>query len=1171
MECVDMVGADRPTIGFLTANVHVGAARSMWLGILDAAQQSDVNLVSYPGGRLYSQEDFEAERNIIYRLVDAGALSGMVSWTSALTGAATHDQVANFFGRYQSLPIVSLGAHLVHRSHISINGYQGMQELISHLIHVHGYRRVAFIRGPESHPYARERLEAYRDALEANGIPHDDALVTPSMSWEKGPEAMKLLLDERGLEPGRDFQAVVAVSDLLAIGALRVLTERGYRVPTDVAVAGFNDIEEGQLSRPPLTSVSLPFYEQAQQAVRLLMGILSGHDVPESVVLDSRLLVRRSCGCPSSSVNLAAIDIDNLISPNDSLNVQQHIMEHLLRVIHNRGLAATWAKQLYDAFNRDIATGYSNLFLTTLDGMMQRGDLHSDETAAWQMVISVLRRDMLNSLGEKEQVRAENLFGQARVLVGEAIQRAQSARRLHIERQNSLLREIGQTLITVFDIDRLSDVLSTRLPELGIRSSYLALYGDSFESSRLVMAYSDGKRIEPDDPGYRYPSRQLVPPELLPDRRYSFIIEPLYFQTEPIGYMVFEVGPKDGEVYEVLRGYISSALKGALLFSETHEARRKAERADDIKTRLLANVSHELRTPLNIIIGNTQRIMASPGGDLDHTVEHIQQSAEHQLRIINDLLDLSRAQINSLDLYKEVIDPRELVEDSFSAMAKQVSLSEPVKWELDLPDYLPPIEADPVRLRQVLFNLLSNAAKFTDQGTICLGAGAESPHLHLWVADTGIGVPPELQERIYEPFVSHEQATGRSSGIGLGLSIARHLVQLHGGTMTLESEPDVGSTFHIYLPLLTDHLPAPVEQSHNTTLWLISQSDHLPDEILEFTAQQGLTVEQLTSREDVERYLDGELPAVIAWDVENSVSDDWLLVRRLHNHPKLSTTPFILYQPSDDQSEVTGLTSLIVKPASSRSLWEAIRPAVPDGSEGSVLIIDDNEYARQAAKSAVEQGLPDYCIHTAENGRIGLELMTECPLSLVILDLMMPEMDGFEVLDRMRADEQTRGIPVVILSARQLSLEDVERLEHHANVTLQNKGILSEEEIVTSLHNTLFGTATLPPQTSALIKRTVAYLHQNYWKSLSRADLAEYIGMSEDYLSRAFSQELGISPWDYLNRYRIFRAKELLIQTDNSISQVARRVGFSDPAYFSRVFRKLTGLSPRHYRENPAD
>jgi YesN/AraC family two-component response regulator len=189
------------------------------------------------------------------------------------------------------------------------------------------------------------------------------------------------------------------------------------------------------------------------------------------------------------------------------------------------------------------------------------------------------------------------------------------------------------------------------------------------------------------------------------------------------------------------------------------------------------------------------------------------------------------------------------------------------------------------------------------------------------------------------------------------------------------------------------------------------------------------------------------------------------------------------------------------------------------------------------------------------------------PPSLVILDLMMPDMDGFEVLDRMRGDDRTRQVPVVILSGRQLSLNDVKRLEQHAAVTLQSKDILSEDEIIASLHRSLFGDDTLPPQTSALAKRAIAYLHQNYARPLARWEIAEGIGVSEDYLSRVFNRELGISPWDYLNRYRISRAKELLRVTYDSISRVGRRVGFSDPAYFSRVFRRTTGMSPRAYRE----
>jgi len=249
-------------------------------------------------------------------------------------------------------------------------------------------------------------------------------------------------------------------------------------------------------------------------------------------------------------------------------------------------------------------------------------------------------------------------------------------------------------------------------------------------------------------------------------------------------------------------------------------------------------------------------------------------------------------------------------------------------------------------------------------------------------------------------------------------------------------------------------------------------------------------------------------------------------------------------------------------------LWEAIRPTVPQETTGSVLIVDDDADARQLAYEAASKGLPSgYTIRTADGGEAALATIFAEPPSLVILDLMMPGLDGFEVLDRIRANERTRQVPVVILSGRQLSLSDVKRLEQHAAVTLQSKGVLSEEEIIASLHRALFGTDTLPPQTSALAKQAIAYLHQNYTRPLARWEIAEGIGVSEDYLSRVFNRELGISPWDYLNRYRISQAKELLRQTHHSISHIGRRVGFSDPAYFSRVFRRITGTSPRAYRQ----
>jgi transcriptional regulator GlxA family with amidase domain len=167
----------------------------------------------------------------------------------------------------------------------------------------------------------------------------------------------------------------------------------------------------------------------------------------------------------------------------------------------------------------------------------------------------------------------------------------------------------------------------------------------------------------------------------------------------------------------------------------------------------------------------------------------------------------------------------------------------------------------------------------------------------------------------------------------------------------------------------------------------------------------------------------------------------------------------------------------------------------------------------------------------------------------------------------MRADANLRHVPVIVLSNKVLSLEDVKRIESHTRVTLQSKGIWSDEETVMALNRAIFGTDSLPAHTSALVKQAIAYLHQNYTRPVSRWEIAEAVGVSEDYLSRVFHREVNISPWDYLNRYRILQSKQLLLNTSETIGSIARQVGFKDQAYFSRVFHKITGLSPQAFRE----
>ena len=301
----------------------------------------------------------------------------------------------------------------------------------------------------------------------------------------------------------------------------------------------------------------------------------------------------------------------------------------------------------------------------------------------------------------EEHLHIESMISQARVVVEEAIQRTQAYAQWKMDREATNLREINRALLTTLDVKHLSDVLAEQLPTVGIPSAYFVTYetptnAEVPESATLRMAYTDVRRAKIDTHGFIFSTEVIVPQEYLPvNRRYSLVIEPLYFQNKSLGYVVFEIGPRNGDIYELLRNTLSSALQGALLFEEIQRARLQAEKADRIKTRLLANVSHEMRTPLNIIMGYTENALNHPdkyGMELPEClrsdIKQIHGNAEHQLRVINDLLDLSRAEIDELDLTLELIDPHQLLLDAFNSLANQ-SGSDEVQWVIDIPERLP--------------------------------------------------------------------------------------------------------------------------------------------------------------------------------------------------------------------------------------------------------------------------------------------------------------------------------------------------------------------------------------------------------------------------------------------------------------------------------------------------
>jgi signal transduction histidine kinase/AraC-like DNA-binding protein/ABC-type sugar transport system substrate-binding protein len=741
--------------------------------------------------------------------------------------------------------------------------------------------------------------------------------------------------------------------------------------------------------------------------------------------------------------------------------------------------------------------------------------------------------------------------------------------------------------------------------------------GSAAEEEAALLPYpphTPGPRPkgETDDPaGVLAEALRVGRPVFVPDVRRSdrFAADPRFPDTRARVVLPLAVGQKrlglldlhsrqtghplhrDLAALAALADYLAIAIRNADLYAAARTSQAAAETANQLKTRLLANVSHELRAPMNVILGYTKVALGEPSpygvelpAQLRADLGYVYQSGEHLVRLINDLLDLSRAEIGELDLFPEVIETRAFLVDVFNGFTGNGTTppvaQPPPAWELDLPERLPIIQADPLRLRQILLNLLSNALKFTPAGRVTLGAALAPPHLHIWVRDTGPGIPTPQQEAIFQPFVTIERAGQRARGVGLGLSITRRLVALHGGALTLESRPGAGSTFHVYLPLPTltggrpaVDMPATGAAATRGTIMVISR-DRLASLPPELAGEEALTVYPLDPDADPDvaaaTLLTTARPNALLWDQSHATPQEWTLVQRLREHPQLGRLPFIVYAAvAGQQARGTGPTGLLTKPVAGQTLLDALAalaPAAAAAAHAPVLIVDDDPAARSLYARLVVQALGDRPICMAADGAAALDALAAQTPCLVILDLLMPKVDGFTVLARLRAGRRTRHTPVIVLSGKLLLPEDIRRLDY-AGVTFQTKGLLTDDEAAACLSRVLAPGTALPQATSILVKTALAYLHQNYTRPLAREDIAAAAGVNKSYLSRVFHAEVGIPLWEFLTRFRVAMAQDALTGRNDPIIEVAAQVGFDDPAYFSRVFSRYVGVSPQAYRK----
>ncbi len=571
----------RRTIGFLTPHIAGdGLGRSVWDGVLKAAQQYDVNVICLIGGELRSHQEFHDQANVLYELANSSNLDGLILWGSTLRNFIGLEAFDTFCARFASIPFVELDD--LPRSVTESHGYRGMYLAVLHLLETHKCRRVAFIPGASGNTEARSRYQAYLDALSSHNISFDPRLVAPSDYWDEasGRQAVRVLLDQRRMT----FEAIAAANDRLAIGAIETLQEWGIRVPYDVAVVGFDNNPDGQYITPPLTTVPYPTDAMGLRAVKTLLNKINAEPVETENNIQATLVIRQSCGCVNPTVTRAGFK--SAMHSRGDTKIQE-IMAHkegiltAMRHCLNNAALQELIAPVVEAFLMELCQPSPPLFLSTLDDMLGRVIAMNGEAADWQNVISALRQQILGLLGDEGvRLRAENLFGQARVLIGEVARRHKGFRNLRLKQQMDMLHKIGAKLMSAFDVQKLLESLAQELPSLHIPACYLTLYerpGTPLEWGRLLMAYEEGLVELPPD-GLRFPVNDILPAQFWPAaRRYTLVVEALYHQQEQLGFAVFEIGPTDGGVYAILRDVLSSALQGALLVQQVQA--RSAELA----------------------------------------------------------------------------------------------------------------------------------------------------------------------------------------------------------------------------------------------------------------------------------------------------------------------------------------------------------------------------------------------------------------------------------------------------------------------------------------------------------------------------------------------------------------------------------------------------------------
>ncbi len=509
----------------------------------------------------------------------------------------------------------------------------------------------------------------------------------------------------------------------------------------------------------------------------------------------------------------------------------------------------------------------------------------------------------------------------------------------------------------------------------------------------------------------------------------------------------------------------NAALQEKIRLTEIQN--KRIEAANKAKSEFLANMSHELRTPLNAIIGFSEVLRDKICGDLnDEQVGFaidIHSSGKHLLQMINDILDLSKIESGKLELKCEEFEVRKTIEDvliTLKGLADKKSLT----IETVLQSSVERIYADPVKFKQMLYNLLSNAIKFTpEKGTVTVSTKSfrkDRDFIEVRVADTGIGIAPEDYAKVFVEFKQLDSSFSRKyEGTGLGLALTKKLVEMHGGAIGFESKIGAGSAFYFTLPVnLSEQKDAEKEalrSPEGTTGWetiLVVEDDRKTSKLLcAFLNSAGYhTITAFDGEEAVQKARKYN-PFAITLDVMLPKKDGWEVLKEIKEDNDIKNIPVLVISIVDDKDIGFGLgaTDYLRKPVSRNDLLSKLSacglPPPANKSETRVLIIDDEPKSVDLFSAILTS--EGYEVFKAYGGKAGIEGVFQHKPNLILLDLIMPEVNGFDVIDTLKSSPETSAIPIIVITSMDLTREDKEKLNHYVSLVVK-KGTYSNERFL---------------------------------------------------------------------------------------------------------------------------